>query len=484
MTTLGVIGSGVAGLASAVLAANKGYDVSVFEANAVLGGKAGEIREAGFRFDKGPSLFTMPEVLDEIFTACGKNPSDYYSYSRLPVITKYFYPNGKVFHAYANAEEFAQEFERVFGEKSDHVLEYLHHAQKVFELTEEVFLRHPLRDAWRYVPKYVLPKAASLRRLKAFTSLNTLHRKYFTTPEAIQLFNRYATYNGSDPYSAPGTMAVISHLEHNHGAFIMDKGMHHVVQSLIQLGKELGVIFHMNSPIDEILLEGRRAVGIRSGEHHHSFDRVITNMDVQPTYNKLLPSLKPPKKVINQEKSTSALIFYWGVQGEHANLDVHNILFSANYKEEFQAIQSGNVSDDPTVYIYISKKHIAGDAPSQAENWFVMINVPHDSGQDWDEIAARAKDNILAKIDSVLGISLAKAIQFEQVWTPKGIERDTSSHAGALYGNASNSPFSAFFRHSERNPLIKNLRFVGGGGHPGGGVPLCLLSAKIAIDSL
>ena len=103
----------------------------------------------------------------------------------------------------------------------------------------------------------------------------------------------------------------------------------------------------------------KRAVGIRLGEHHHSFDRVITNMDVQPTYNKLLPSLKPPKKVINQEKSTSALIFYWGVQGEHANLDVHNILFSANYKEEFQAIQSGNVSDDPTVYIYISKKHIA-----------------------------------------------------------------------------------------------------------------------------
>ena len=166
-----------------------------------------------------------------------------------------------MFHAYANAEDFAQEFERVFGERSDHVLEYLHHAQKVFELTEEVFLRHPLRKAWRYIPKHVFPRAASLRRLKAFTTLNALHKKFFTTPEAIQLFNRYATYNGSDPYRAPGTMAVISHLEHNHGAFIMDKdASSRTVPDTI--GKELGVDYYTNSPV-EILLEGRRASGIR-----------------------------------------------------------------------------------------------------------------------------------------------------------------------------------------------------------------------------
>ena len=484
MSTLAVIGSGVAGLASAALAANRGYDVSVFEANPRLGGKAGEIREDGFRFDRGPSLFTMPEVLDELFTTCGKDPSDYYSYSRLPIITKYFYPNGKVFHAHAHAADLAQEFERVFGERSDHVLEYLHHAQKVFELTEEVFLRHPLRKAWRYIPKYVLPKASSLRRLKAFTTLDTLHKKFFTTPEAIQLFNRYATYNGSDPYRSPGTMAIISHLEHNHGAFIMDKGMHQVVQSLRQLGKDLGVDYHVNRPVEEILLDGRKACGIRLGDKKHLFDRVITNMDVQPTYDKLLPSIKPPKKVVNQEKSTSALIFYWGVQGEHTNLDVHNIIFSADYEQEFAALKNGKISDDPTVYIYISKKHVPCDAPSQAENWFVMINVPHDSGQDWDQIVTSSKYNVLAKIESMLAINIRSKIKFEQVWTPEGIESDTSSHAGALYGNSSNSPFSAFFRHSERNPSLKNLRFVGGGGHPGGGVPLCLLSAKIAVDSL
>ncbi len=483
MSTIAVIGSGVAGLASAALAACKGHDVSVFEANSRLGGKAGEIREAGFRFDRGPSLFTMPEVLDELFTTCGKNSSDYYSYSRLPVITKYFYPNGKVFHAYAEAEEFAQEFERVFGEPSDNVLDYLHHAQKVFELTEEVFIRHPLRQAWRYIPKYVIPKAASLRRLNAFTTLDTLHKKFFTTPEAVQLFNRYATYNGSDPYRSPGTMAIISHLEHNRGAFIMDKGMHQVVQSLVELGKDLGVQYHTNSSVDEILLKGRKACGIRSGNKKYSFDRVITNMDVQSTYYKLLPSIKPPQKILNQEKSSSALIFYWGVDGEHSDLDVHNILFSADYKQEFIALKNGKVIDDPTVYIYISKKHIPSDAPSQAENWFVMINVPHDSGQDWNKIVEKTKENVFAKVESMLDISLNDKIQFEQVWTPKGIESDTSSYAGALYGNASNSPFSSFFRHSERNASLKNLRFVGGGGHPGGGVPLCILSAQIAVAS-
>jgi phytoene dehydrogenase-like protein len=210
------------------------------------------------------------------------------------------------------------------------------------------------------------------------------------------------------------------------------------------------------------------------------YDLIISDVDVNYLYKNLLPD---SKSLWMDEKnlSSSALIFFWGIRGEFPSLGLHNILFSETYRTEFQHIfEQRSISSDPTVYIYISSKLVPSDAPDNCENWFVMINVPPDTGQEWDRIISQARQNIISKISRILKIQADNLIEFEQVESPQTIEERTMSWKGALYGNHSNSRYSAFLRHSFKHRSIKNLYFVGGSVHPGGGIPLCLASAAIA----
>jgi phytoene dehydrogenase-like protein len=200
-------------------------------------------------------------------------------------------------------------------------------------------------------------------------------------------------------------------------------------------------------------------------------------------YKRLLPQSCYPKKLLAQEKSSSAYVFYWGIEKEFTELDLHNILFSENYKAEFDSLfQEKSPYSDPTVYINITSKFCKADAPSGCENWFVMVNVPHNKSGNKIDYATELRKNVVAKINRVLKTDIEKYIKVEEVLDPLGIEQQTSSFGGSLYGNASNNKFSAFLRHANYNSKIGGLYFVGGSVHPGGGIPLCLLSAKIVSN--
>jgi phytoene dehydrogenase-like protein len=196
----------------------------------------------------------------------------------------------------------------------------------------------------------------------------------------------------------------------------------------------------------------------------------------------------PLKKFISSkrekyEPSSSALIFYWGMDREFAELDLHNIFFSNNYKKEFETIfHSKKIDDDPTVYIHISSKCKADDAPQGCENWFVMVNAPYADGQDWEKVIREARENIVTKLNKVLGLDVTKHIQLEHKLTPELIQSKTGSYKGALYGSSSNDKMAAFLRQPNFSSEYKGLYFCGGSVHPGGGIPLCLLSGKITTD--
>jgi phytoene dehydrogenase-like protein len=206
-------------------------------------------------------------------------------------------------------------------------------------------------------------------------------------------------------------------------------------------------------------------------------------MDVFPTYKNLLKGVATPERILSQERSSSAVIFYWGIQKKFDQLDLHNIFFSEDYKAEFDAIFNQKTpSDDFTVYVNITSKDVPSDAPQGGENWFVMINTPADYGQDWGQIKRELREKTIDKLNRILKVDLRPLIQEEAVLTPPLIQQKTSSHLGALYGSSSNDKMAAFLRHPNFTPKIKNLYFCGGSVHPGGGIPLCLLSAKIATD--
>jgi phytoene dehydrogenase-like protein len=235
--------------------------------------------------------------------------------------------------------------------------------------------------------------------------------------------------------------------------------------------------------VREILTAGDLVTGLRTDQDIYDFGVVVSNMDVVPTYRKLLPLQPAPERTLGQPRSSSALIFYWGIAHEFAELDLHNIFFSADYKREFDAIfQQKTVADDVTVYVNITSKKTPTDAPAGHENWFVMVNVPHDEGQDWAALTAKTRSIVLAKLSRTLSIDLERLIKAEKTWTPPGIAADTSSFGGALYGSSSNNALAAFLRHPNFSGRLHGLYFCGGSVHPGGGIPLCLLSAKIVAE--
>jgi phytoene dehydrogenase-like protein len=208
-------------------------------------------------------------------------------------------------------------------------------------------------------------------------------------------------------------------------------------------------------------------------------------MDVWFTYRQLLSEHEHlhPKRILNQERSSSALIFYWGIKKQFPELNLHNIFFSNDYKAEFDHIwKEETIYHDPTVYLNISSKYRKDDAPEGMENWFVMINVPANTGQDWNSLIQTARENIVKKLSDILKQDISELIVCKRILDPRMIESKTSSYRGSIYGTSSNSRFAAFLRHASRSSKVKNLYFCGGSVHPGGGIPLCLLSAKIASD--
>lgn len=479
-----VIGSGIGGIAAAIRLAVKGYAVTVLEANASFGGKMTQFTlPGGYRFDAGPSLFTLPQLVDDLFTLAGRNPQDYFRYQRLPIVTQYFWPDGTRLTAHASADDFAREVETKLGIPQDQLHRHLRKVARLYHATANTFLHKSLHKLDTYLSPDVLKTLPALPELGLTTTMHAANTRAFSDPRLVQLLDRYATYNGSDPYQAPGTLNLIPHLEFNIGAFYPKGGIYAIAQSLVKLGEELGVEFRYQEPVQEILTQGNQATGVRTGLGTYPADVVVSNMDVVPTYRKLLPNQPAPERTLQQPRSSSALIYYWGISRTFPELDLHNIFFSQNYQREFEHIfQKGTVADDPTVYVNITSKYTPEDAPTGHENWFVMVNVPHNAGQNWEELIQKTRQSVLSKVSQSLDVDITSLITTEKVWDPRGIEADTSSFAGALYGSSSNNRMAAFLRHPNFTSKLKGLYFVGGSVHPGGGIPLCLLSAKIASD--
>ena len=481
--TARIVGAGIAGIASAIRWARKGYTVHVHEANSYPGGKLSQFQLGDYRFDAGPSLFTLPFLVDELFTLCGEDPRDHFNYLKKTEECRYFWDDGTRLTAHSDPAEFASEAERVLGEPAKHVRAHLDLARRQYEATKGLFLERSLHKASTYLRRDALPALAALPSLKLTQTMHAVHAQRFRSPKMVQLFDRFATYNGSTPYQAPGTLAMIPHLEFGFGTFVPYGGMVAITESLVALAKRQGVQFHYGQRVERILVANRRATGLLVGGTELPADVVVSNMDVTPTYRRLLPDLKAPEKTLSQERSSSALIFYWGVRREFPELDLHNILFANDYEAEFRDLfERKTLHGDPTVYIHITSKDLEGEAPVGGENWFVMINAPADYGQDWASWRAIARASVLAKIERALGIDVAPLIEVEEVIDPPTIQSRTGSDRGALYGASSNNAMAAFLRHPNFHRQIPNLFFVGGSAHPGGGIPLCLLSAKIAAD--
>jgi len=478
-----IIGSGLGGLSASIYLSLSGFDVTCFEKNPILGGKASEILSNGFRFDTGPTLVTMPFVLEDIFSKAGKNLSEIISLKKKDIVCRYFYPDGSVFNEYSDREKLLYEFENFSGENRNKLINYFNYSKRIYDLTAELFLFSPFLDFRNFFNLKGLRTLFNLRQIDPFRKVHQANSSFFNSKKIIQLFDRYATYNGSNPYKAPATLNIIPFVEFELGGYYAEGGIYRIVVSLIELAKEVGVKIYVNSSIEKIIVDRNKIKGLRVNGVNENFDIVISNADLFYTYRDLIgeTNLKEPKRYIKQELSTSAVVFYFGVEGDSSNLEMDNILFSENYKKEFhQLFVEKIIPEDPTIHIHISSKKNPKDAPSGYENWYVMINAP--SVEKLEININEVKKVVLNKIKRMTGNDIGKKIVFEDYQTPEILEKRTSGLFGSLYGPSSNNRYSAFLRQKNKSSVFDGLYFCGGTVHPGGGIPLVILSGKITAE--
>ena len=474
-----VIGAGIGGLASAIRLTHLGFQTIVYETNAIPGGKIHSRDYSSYRFDMGPSVFTEPELVEELLSLNQSSRKEF-KYQKHPISCNYFFEDGKVVSMPYGEERVAEVLQNELGENKEQVYRYLKRLRKNYEAVYPVFISSSLHRVSQWLNKGIFRALFRIPKYGLLKTMNDVNKVQFHNEKTVQIFNRFATYNGSNPYEAPGMLNIIAHLELNIGTYIPKGGMVSITNSLYEQAKTMGISFHFNKSVKQIHYKENRIEGVLVDDRIIETDVVVSNMDVHNTYEKLLTGFKGPKKILNQEKSTSAIVFYWGIKKKFPSLDVHNIFFSDHYEEEFRALfKESSFSDDPTIYVHVSSKVEAKDAPEYGENWFVMVNAPVNTGQDWDRMRSTLRNNILIKLKRILREDIESLIEVEDYTDPVKMEAMYAGVQGSIYGNSSNSRTAAFYRHPNFSKEIKGLYFAGVTVHPGGGIPLALNSAKI-----
>lgn len=479
-----VIGAGIGGLTTAIRLQHAGHQVIVLEKNSIVGGKMYQTENDGFRFDTGPSVITIRHVFEDLFASVGRKLEDYLDFIQVEPMTRYFYPDGFVLNASSDLSKMAQQIASINEQDVEGYLGYLAYAAQIHRVTGQTFIydKPPTISS--------LFKVAPWEMLKSdpFRTMSGAINSFVKSDKLRQLLGRFATYVGGSPYLAPATLNVIAHVELTGGVWYPRGGIYQIALALEKLAREIGVDIRTQQNVQQILVADGTVSGILLEDDSKIEARVVvSNVDVAMTYQKLLSnehiSQKRIDKMSHYDPSCSGFVLLLGIDGKHEALAHHNIFFSDNYKAEFEAIfQDGLPADDPTIYIAITSKTDSDHAPDGCENWFILVNAPAlNENYDWEENKQDYRNLILEKL-AQKGFDIRDKIRTETILTAETLQDMSGAWRGALYGPSANDRFAVFLRPHNRSKDVKGLYFAGGTTHPGGGVPMVMLSGKVASD--
>jgi phytoene desaturase len=488
-----VIGAGIGGLSAAIRLAAAGRRVLVLERNSSVGGKMAEWTDGGFRWDTGPSVVTMRPVLEELFAAAGRRLDAYLDLLPVEPLTRYFYPDGIRLDLSRGLSRTLEQIAALDPRDVDGYLSFLAYAARLNRLTSPVFTFGP-PPSLASLAKISLPDAAAVG-LTSLQSMDAAIRARVRSPYLRQLLGRFATYVGSSPYQASAVLSVIAHVELNEGVWYPRGGVYAIARALEKLAEELGVEVRTNAEILSISYSQYnrkqfKATGVTLKDSKKlTAETVIANVDVATVYERLLPPethfRRRLKRLEKMPPSCSGFVLLLGVEGQHPELAHHNIFFSSDYPREFRQIfRDGLPPDDPTIYVAVTSKTDLAHAPPGCENWFVLVNAPAADGRyDW---AARKEEyaGLVLRRLAERGFDLRGRLRVRRVAAPPDLEQMNGARRGALYGVSFNDRLAPFKRPGNRCPEVDGLYFVGGTTHPGGGVPMVILSGKAAAEMI
>ncbi|MBK6313007.1 MAG: phytoene desaturase [Blastocatellia bacterium] len=489
-STIVVVGAGLGGLAGAISLAASGHRVRIFEKNATVGGKLAQLDANGFRFDLGPSLLTLPEVFRELFAEAGADFDAEVPLRRLSTLCRYRFADGSSLDLPDGLEAQTEAIHAFNPAEVESWRRFACWVREVYDAASEPFMRRPFGNTAGMTGAAGQAMLRQLPRVLSPRSLDGIAGRFFADARLRQLVGRFATYNGSTPFRAPATFAIIAHVEHALGAFHPIGGIRRIAEAELALARRLGVDIVTGAHVSEVILRDRRAVGVRLASNDVvEADAVLVNADATTAWERLLPADADPwtrRRLVRAEPSTSALVMVLGLRRPAPHLEHHNVAFSPDSRAEFADLfKRRTAADAPTVYVCASSRTDPSQAPDGCEALFVMVNLPAMSGvEDRDALISHQRERIFERLERAgLGVD-ASDIVVESFVTPADFASRDGSRDGSLYGPASNSRLHAFWRQPNRSRRVPGLFFAGGGAHPGGGMPLVTLSGRIAADEI
>jgi phytoene desaturase len=477
-----IVGAGLAGLACALRLNKKGKRVLVIEKNEYPGGKLAEWKDLGFRWDLGPSLFTEPKKVDELFELYEKKASDYFEYVQHDESCRYFFSDGSQITLSSNQEQVQKELsEKISKNEARNYQKYTATSNSDYGSLGALFLDNTLPTfranfQWKYLKNY-----PSFLSKKFWGSLDSYNKRRFDTEKMQLIFNRFGTYNGSNPYQMSGLYNMISSPELGDGTYFPKKGMRSIIDALYQLCLEEKIEFQLGTT-PKISKEGFEYTFVCGNKFSGRSANIVSAIDHVTFYKSVFQDASLSENYSKQERSTSGLVFYWGIDTKIEGLGLHNVVFSDDYEKENENLfESRKNNARPTFYIHISSILNSSDAPLNGQNLFIMINTSAYLKPD-SQYLSEMKTYLIDAIQRRFGVDLSKHIVAEHHWDNAKIESLTGSYMGAIYGASSNQMTAALSRHPNKSRKHKGLYFCGGTVHPGGGIPLVLRSSKIVAD--
>ena len=485
--TVAIIGAGIAGMATAILLAKNDFEVVVYEKNSNPGGRCSQLIRDGHRFDLGATILLMPSIYRTVFKSLGLDFDSCFELKNLSTIYKLYFGNGERLDFSKNIEVMKPQLEAMEPGSSHHLGPYIKKGYSFFIDSYKNLLSRNFRNIFEFAtPRNVL----MLFRLKAWLKHHTFVSRYFKNENLQQAFTFQNIYVGQSPLKAPALFAMLPATEMTEGAFFPIGGMYGIPARLEMEAIKAGVRFVFNKQAEKINTDHDRAIEISFSDGTKTkSDLIVVNADLPYAYCNLLSDQRMTQKLKTRSYACSAIVFHWGLNKAYPQFAHHSIFLSKNYSKSLDAIfEHHSLSENPSFYVHAPVRTDPSAAPQTQDTISVIVPIGHldeNKQQDWDALKKLARSEVLSRLCEEGFKDLEGHIKFEVCYTPLAWKSIYNVSNGSVFGSIGHTIFQmGYFRPHNRHNRYRNLYFVGGSTHPGNGVPLVLLSAKLASERI
>jgi diapolycopene oxygenase len=490
---IAVIGGGLGGLAATCTLAARGHRVILFEKNPWLGGKAAVLEGDGFRFDMGPTILTVPRVLERIFQEAGRNLHQVLDLRRLDPQWRCFFEDGAVMDLTEDVGQMQASLAARSPRTAAGYRDFIALSERLHGISDRFFFWksvEDLRDTIDLRKNMDLATLSDIMALRMGSTVAGTIRKCVGDRQVAQMLDHFVQYVGSSPYGSPAVLCSIAHMQTHDGVWYPIGGTRAVPVALERLATDLGAEIRTGVGIARIASEAGRVVAVETdGGERIPVSAVVSNMDSVRTFRELVGGapLATFSRRWKREPACSGVVLYLGLNKAYDHLLHHDFVFSRDPEEEFDWIyRKGEPAPDPTCYLAATARTEPGVAPPGGEALYILVHTPYlRPHHDWSRMLPAYRQVIFDKLARCAGMpDLQDRIVFEQALTPTDIHQRYRVLDGAIYGLASHGRFFGAFKPGNRSRDLAGLYLAGGAAHPGPGMPMVLMSGWIAADSL